>query len=130
MKGRSRIVLSAIVVVTAAAAMVLFRSPSVAVANPARVAEGCWPYAAVPAFVSAHSAYAKGYVDCNEAYYWSLSLRNRAGNSLITSDGYFASPTNVATPAVTCTGAYIHSFLYINVSGVGKSDTGPEAGLC
>jgi hypothetical protein len=93
----------------------------------------CYPIAQVPA-ISNHRSYGRGLIGCDNgfsgSYYWQVSLRNRAGGSLSTADGYYVGTAQVATPSVQCTGAYVHSFLYINVGGAGKSDTSGEAGLC
>jgi hypothetical protein len=49
---------------------------------------------------------------------------NRAGNALITKTGsYGGGPQSWNTPTVSCAGAWVHTFLYINVVGAGKSDT-------
>ena len=68
------------------------------------------------------------YNNCPYFQGWSYTLRfvNRAGNTLIQSQGAANGNTIIIGPSTSCAGAYVHSFVYINVSGAGKSDTSGE----
>jgi hypothetical protein len=95
---------------------------------PARIFATCTPDARVPiVFSGSRTGYADGYVWCGSpfpAYTYTIRMVNRAGNALITKTGsYGGGSQSWNTPTVSCAGAWVHTFLYINVVGAGKSDT-------
>jgi hypothetical protein len=114
----------------ACAAIVAAAAPS---ARSTATAASCYPAAYVP-FPINHIASGAGHVSCDSgapSYQYTIKLVNRAGNVLTQlSSGPVSGGRDVYTDGVVCTGAYTHSFLYINVGGVGKSDTSGEAPLC
>lgn len=103
----------------------------VSAAKQGRVASSCYAATALST-VSGHTGQAYGQVQCSaqSSYYWENSLRNHAGSSLITASGYYIDSTPVSTPAVTCTGAIVHGFLYVNDNGTGSSNTDPYEKQC
>jgi len=96
-------------------------------ARPVRLFATCTPDARVPVVFTNRTGYADGYVWCGlprPAYTYTIRMVNRAGNALITKTGsYGGGSQSWNTPTVSCAGAWVHTFLYINVVGVGKSDT-------
>jgi hypothetical protein len=94
------------------------------------LAATCYPNAITPTITS-HQTRGRGDAACdNNSVSWNFNVRlsNRAGNILTQSSGGPVYGTaQVSTVTVVCTGAIVHSFLYINVGGVGKSDTSAEA---
>jgi hypothetical protein len=90
----------------------------------------CTPVALVPAILN-HQSQGIGVGSCDAgapSWNYTVRLSNRAGNILTqASGGPVTGSSTVTTAVVTCTGAIVHSFLFINVGGVGKSDTSGEA---
>ena len=81
-----------------------------------------------------HQSKGGGHTACDAgAPNWAYDVRlvNRAGTALAetlhTAQDQSGSGDRW-TPLVTCTGAYIHNYYYINVGGTGKSDTSGEYG--
>jgi hypothetical protein len=90
----------------------------------------CYPHVYTPyVYTSTRRGYAAGWVGCDSAslsWCYTIKMVNRAGSALITSSGCYGGTTDVvgvATPVVGCAGAWVHTFLYINVNGQGKSNT-------
>jgi hypothetical protein len=131
---RSRIVLLA----TAAALVIGIAVSSLLVAgasaSPSRTLATCTPTAWVP-HPSNHFASATGYIQCDSgAPTWQFTLRlvTRSGAILTEKAGGPGQGSQApSTGAVGCAGHYVHSYLYINVGGAGKSSTSGEDGsLC
>lgn len=124
--------LAAIAAAIAAVLAMNAATPVTADAAPNR-ALFCAPYAYVPV-VSAPYAYARGETGCDggSSYYFTLKLINRAGNQLGNefSGGPLSYSAYFETAWIVCTGAYVRSFLYINDSGTGRSDTSGENPYC
>jgi hypothetical protein len=106
-------------------------------AAPARVTSAsCYPYANVPYPTVDYQAVGSGAISCDAGapvYWFTVRLVNRSGNILAQAQNGPLAATwyrTVATVFVSCRGAIIHSFLYINVSGVGKSDTSGSNSDC
>jgi hypothetical protein len=102
--------------------------PTGAPARTSRILATCTPDARVPVvFTGSRTGYADGYVWCGSpppAYTYTIRMVNRAGSALITKTGsYGGGSQSWNTPTVSCAGAWVHTFLYINVVGAGKSDT-------
>jgi hypothetical protein len=102
--------------------------PSGAPAGMKRISATCTPDARIPVvFSGSRTGYADAYVGCGSpppAYTYTIRMVNRAGNALITETGSYGGGTQSwNTPTVSCAGAWVHTFLYINVVGAGKSDT-------
>lgn len=91
----------------------------------------CNPAANVPV-ISGSESQGKGVGTCDAgAPTWQYTIRlvNRAGDILAqTSGGPWSGSHTVTTSLVSCAGAYVHSYLYMNVGGTGKSDTSGEVG--
>jgi hypothetical protein len=107
---------------------VVLAVPTGAPARTSHILATCTPYAHVPVvFSGSRTGYAAGYVGCGSpppAYTYTIRMVNRAGNALITKTGSYGVGTQSwNTPTVSCAGAWVHTFLYINVVGAGKSDT-------
>lgn len=99
----------------------------------ARILATCTPQTWIPVPVS-HQSKGGGHTACDAgAPNWAYDVRlvNRAGTALAetlhTAQDQSGSGDRW-TPLVTCTGAYIHNYYYINVGGTGKSDTSGEYG--
>jgi hypothetical protein len=97
-------------------------------ARTTRVLATCTPDAKTPwVYTGSRTGYAFGYVWCGSpapAYTYTIRMVNRAGSALITKTGsYGGGSQSWNTPTVSCAGAWVHTFLYINVVGAGKSDT-------
>ena len=118
---------------TAALALALTLSVASGFAfSPSRHARSlatCAPFAQVPT-ISSHQSFGWGIVNCDPSppsWNYTVRLVNHAGSILTQSSG---GPINhsaqVDTQTVGCTGAVVHSYLYINVGGAGKSDTSGE----
>jgi hypothetical protein len=93
----------------------------------ARLMATCAPDAKYPyVYRSNRTGFAFGYVWCGSpppAYSYTIKLVNRAGSALMSKSGSYGGGTQSwNTPTVPCAGAWVHTFLYINVVGVGKSD--------
>lgn len=122
-----------VVISTGAAAAALVTALSLGVASAtSRSLATCTPIADVPYYdAGSHTGAGQGHTNCDAgapSRYFTIRLANRAGSSLTEwSDGPVSGSSYVSTNVVYCTGAIIHSFLYINVGGSGKSDTSAEA---
>jgi hypothetical protein len=100
--------------ITAATASVVFAG-----AAPHAHASGCAPVAHTPS-VSGGLGFAYADLPCSGAY--TIRLVNNAGNTI----GAPYSDTGaggVQTSTTSCAGAIVHTFIYVNVNGVGMSDT-------
>jgi hypothetical protein len=90
----------------------------------------CNPAANVPV-ISGTQSQGKGVGTCDPgapSWQYTVKLVNRAGDILAqTSGGPWTGSHNVSTSTVSCAGAFVHSYLYMNVGGTGKSDTSGEA---
>ena len=91
----------------------------------------CAPTAYVPV-ISGSQTQAKGLGTCEPGaptWQYTIKLVNRAGSTLAeTTGGPWSGSHAVNTSTVSCAGAYVHSYLYMNVGGTGKSDTSGEVG--
>jgi hypothetical protein len=126
MISRSPIAASSAVLAALCCAVLLV--PTGAPAHPSRLFATCTPDAQLPVvFTGSRTGYADGYVGCGSpppAYTYTIRMVNRAGSALITKTGSYGGGTQSwNTPTVSCAGAWVHTFLYINVVGAGKSDT-------
>ena len=126
MISRSRITASSAVL--AAVCYAVLPGPTGVQARTSRLFATCTPYAQIPVvFTGNRTGYADGYVGCGSpppAYTYTIRMVNRAGSALITKTGSYGGGTQSwNTPTVSCAGAWVHTFLYINVVGAGKSDT-------
>jgi hypothetical protein len=118
---------AASVALAAVCCLVLVVSPR-APGRTSRIFATCTPDARVPrVYTGSRTGFAYGYVWCGSpapAYSYTIRMVNRAGSALITKTGsYGGGSQSWNTPTVPCAGAWVHSFLYINVVGAGKSDT-------
>ncbi len=98
-----------------------------ALAGTARTAAAsCYPSALTP-FVSGGSGNGRANVTCDAgAPSWSWTIRlTTAGGTILTqsSGGPISGSYSPTTSTVNCSGNSVHTFIYINVGGVGKSDT-------
>jgi hypothetical protein len=100
-------------VITAATASVVFAGT-----GSQADAAGCAPTAYTPG-VGGGWGIALGHVPCNGSY--TIKLVNNAGNVLASSSG--TGSGGVQTSNTVCAGAIVHTFIYVNVNGVGMSDT-------
>ena len=126
MSSGSRVVLSS-AILSGLCCLVLL-GPTASPARTSRIFATCTPDARVPIVFSGNrTGYAAGYVWCGSpppAYTYTIRMVNRAGSALITKTGSYGGGTQSwNTPTVPCAGAWVHTFLYINVVGAGKSDT-------
>ena len=97
-------------------------------ARTSRISATCTPDARTPiVFSGSRTGYGAGYAWCGwppPSYSYTIRMVNRAGSALITKTGAYGGGTQSwNTPTVPCAGAWVHTFLYINVAGAGKSDT-------
>ena len=118
---------AASVALAAVCCLVLVVSPR-APARTSRLSATCTPDARVPkVYTGSRTGFAYGYVWCGSpapAYTYTIRMVNRAGSALITKTGsYGGGSQSWNTPTVPCAGAWVHSFLYVNVLGAGKSDS-------
>ncbi len=95
----------------------------------------CTPYAYTPVVDAGQRiGAAVGETSCQSGaptWHYTIRLKNRAGNTLAESaGGPFSGSRLLGTDYVSCAGAYVHTFLYINVGGAGKSDTSGENSDC
>lgn len=125
--SRTRLIAASSAALVAVCCLVLL-VPAGAPARTARVSTTCTPDARGPTvFSGSRTGYASGYVWCGwppPAYTYTMRMVNRAGSALITKTGAYGGGTQSwNTPTVSCAGAWVHTFLYINVVGAGKSDT-------
>jgi len=100
-----------------------------------RVLATCTPIAYVPSVDTGQRiGQANGQSSCeagSPSWQYTIRLLNRAGSTLTqTSGGPINGTGFVGTNWVSCAGAYLHTFLYINVGGAGKSDTSGETSAC
>ena len=109
------------------------RTLSLQAASPrgtSRALASCYPDALVPLVYPNRTGFGRGNVTCDPgAPTWQYTARlvNRAGNILASKmGGPISGSLSVFTDTVSCAGAIVHSFLYINVGGQGKSDTSGE----
>jgi len=97
---------------------------------PSQALASCYPDALVPLVYPNRTGFGRGNVTCDPgAPTWQYTVRlvNRAGNILASKmGGPISGSLSVFTDTVSCAGAIVHSFLYINVGGQGKSDTSGE----
>jgi hypothetical protein len=100
-------------VITAAAASVVFAGT-----GSQADASGCAPTAYTPG-VGGGYGIALGYLPCSGSY--TIRLVNNAGNILSQDSG--TASGGVQTSNTVCAGAIVHTFIYVNVNGVGMSDT-------
>lgn len=112
---------------SATVAVVALLVPAGSLARTSRSLATCTPDAKVPyVFTGSRTGYAFGYVWCGwppPAYTYTMKMVNRAGSALMTKTGSYGGGTQSwNTPTTPCAGAWVHTFLYINVVGVGKSD--------
>ena len=94
-------------------------------AGSTRALHLCRPIAAWPAVYGDRTGIGGGVGLCdNNQQYWRYSTRlvNRAGNALDEVTGARFGDAQVGTRRVGCAGAWVHSFVYINVGGEGNSD--------
>jgi hypothetical protein len=119
-----------------AACAVLAIALGIAFAVPdarSRALATCAPTAYVPV-VSNSQSQAKGTGTCDSGaptWQYTIRLANHSGGTLAESTGGpWSGSHDVATSVVSCAGAIIHSYLYMNVGGTGKSDTSGETGAC
>jgi hypothetical protein len=72
--------------------------------------------------VSGGSGYASGYLPCGGSF--TIRLVNNAGTTLGSPvSGTLSGAGAVSTPWIACSGAIVHTFLYVNINGTGMSDT-------
>ena len=81
-------------------------------------AAGCAPTAYTPG-VSGGYGIALANLPCSGSY--TIRLVNNAGNVLSSASG--TGSGGVQTSNTVCAGAIVHTFIYVNVNGVGMSDT-------
>jgi hypothetical protein len=119
-------------VATAMAIFVLIiASLAVSSQGTAAHAGGCAPVAKVPTVdQSVHRGYAHAVVPCAGSSY-SVSLVNAAGTTLGSPATGTTNNSNqaVQTSNIACAGAYVHTFIWINIGGVVMSDTSGDV-LC
>jgi hypothetical protein len=89
-------------------------------AAPHAHASACSPQAYVPS-VSGGYGYAQGYLPCGGSF--TIRLANNAGSSLGETSNSCSSACGLSYGPVRCAGAIVHTFIYVNVNGVGMSDT-------
>jgi hypothetical protein len=120
--------IASILLLYAAVSAVALFLPGTSSGSSSRLLATCTPDAKVPhVYSGSRTGYAYGYVWCGSpppAYSYTIRMVNRAGSALITKTGSYGGGTQSwNTPTVPCAGAWVHTFLYINVVGAGKSDT-------
>jgi hypothetical protein len=90
----------------------------------------------VPYPDSNYQAVGAGQISCDNGapdYWFTVRLVNKSGNILAQAQNgplHADLFRTVTTIRESCRGAIIHSFLYINVGGVGKSDTSGSNSDC
>jgi hypothetical protein len=93
----------------------------------------CTPIAWVPD-TGGRRAAGWGYVRCDggsPSFQYTVRLVNRSGGILSqASGGPLSIGQQVQTAVAGCAGAWVHSYLYINVGGAGKSDSSGEPPQC
>jgi hypothetical protein len=120
--------ITSILLLYAAVSAVALSLPGRSSGSSSRLLATCTPDAKVPhVYSGSRTGFAFGYVWCGSpppAYSYTIRMVNRAGSALITKSGSYGGGTQSwNTPTVRCAGAWVHTFLYINVVGAGKSDT-------
>jgi hypothetical protein len=100
---------------TAAAASAAFLA-----AAPHSQATGCLPVAIQPA-TGGGNGWAQGHLPCGGSF--TIRLANNAGNSLGDKPGSCNSACDIQFGPIWCSGAIVHTWLYVNLNGTGMSDT-------
>ena len=100
---------------TAAAATAAFLA-----AAPHSHATGCLPVAIQPATGGGYG-YAQGHLPCGGSY--TIRLANNAGTALSEHSASCSGACDLLWGPTACTGAIVHTWLYVNVNGTGMSDT-------
>jgi len=101
-----------------------------------RLLATCTPTAYSPAVdYGSRLGQAVGETTCDAgapSWSYSIYLRNHAGSTLgnPATGGPFTGNRLLSTDWTSCAGAIVHTFLYINVGGAGKSDTSGEVSGC
>jgi hypothetical protein len=100
-----------------------------------RILATCTPTAYTPSVdFGQRIGQANGEATCDAgapSWSYSIYLRNHAGSDLTSaSGGPFTGNRLLGTNWVGCAGAVLHTFLYMNVGGTGKSDTSGEISGC
>jgi hypothetical protein len=117
-------------VTLAAAVAAILAASATAPSASSRSFATCNPNAYVPILDVGRTAYARGFTSCDAgapSWNYTIRLANHAGDVLTqASGGPVNGSSTVSTAATGCAGAIVHSFLYINVGGTGKSDTSGE----
>ena len=70
---------------------------------------------------------------CASGWTYTIRLKNRAGSTIREDAGYAAASfggKRIFGTLVSCAGAYVHTYFYMNVNGTGKSDTSAETSEC
>jgi hypothetical protein len=103
------------------ASLMAATAAALAFAGPASQANAdvCAPSAYQPLLAGGGYAYAHAYIPCSGT--WDISLRNNAGSVLGHAGGSAAGEYYVGQ--IRCAGAIVHTFVWVNVGGVVKSDT-------
>ena len=100
---------------TAAAASAAFLA-----GTPHSQATGCLPVAIQPATGGGYG-YAQGHLPCGGSF--TIRLANNAGNSLYEKSSSCPGACDISYGPIACSGAIVHTWLYVNVNGTGMSDT-------
>jgi len=101
---------------TAAAASVAFVA-----AAPHSQATGCLPVAIQPA-TGGGNGWAQGHLPCGGSF--TIRLANNAGTALAPDkQSTCNSACDIQYGPIWCSGAIVHTWLYVNVNGTGMSDT-------
>jgi hypothetical protein len=100
---------------TAAAASAAFLA-----AAPHSHATGCLPEAIQPA-TGGGNGWAQGYLPCGGSF--TIRLVNNAGSTLGEKSNSCPGACNIQLGPIKCSGAIVHTWLYVNVNGTGMSDT-------
>jgi hypothetical protein len=89
-------------------------------AAPHTDATGCLPVALQPATGGGYG-YAQGHLPCGGSF--TIRLANNAGNALSEHSASCPGACDLVWGPTACTGAIVHTWLYVNVNGTGMSDT-------
>jgi len=125
----SRALFTMLVVVASAAELAL----AAAKGSDARAMYYCVAEADVPFWYSPFYGQSRGgATQCPDGTPWqgTLYLKNRAGSNLDTQPVSGNYPIYFQGNVVVCSGAYIHSFLWLNSNGNVTSDTSGENSQC
>ena len=90
------------------------------VAAPHADSTGCAPVAIQPA-TGGGNGWAQGHLPCGGSF--TIRLANNAGNSLYEKPGSCPGACDLYYGPIACSGAIVHTWLYVNVNGTGMSDT-------